>query len=70
MADLQTDIHSIQHLVHTSRTKEEALHRFHSMHGFSLPYDQAQKALNYAMDERFVEKTENVAQILAQKYLR
>jgi len=69
MADFQTDLHSIQHLVHTSRTKEEALHRFHNMHGFSLPYDQAQKALTYVMEERFAEETENVAQALAKKYI-
>lgn len=57
MADFQTDIHSIHHLVHTSRSKEEALDRFHSMQGFSISYDQAQKALKKAMSERFLIKS-------------
>jgi len=70
MADFHTDIHSIHHLVHTSRSKEEALDRFNNMHGFSISYDQAQKALKKAMSERFLAKTENVATVLAQKYLQ
>jgi len=70
MADFYTDIHSIGHLVHHSRSKEEALERFADMQGFSISRDQAQKALDKAIGERFLVKEESVAAVLAKKYLK
>lgn len=67
MADFQTDIHTIQYLVNHSGSKKEALDKFHNTHGFSLSYEQACKALNQAIHDRF-DKTETIASILARKY--
>jgi len=71
MADFYTDIHSIGHLVHHSRSKEEAQERFENMQGFSISRDQAQKALDKALGERFPAKSNTLAsvvQTLANKY--
>jgi len=72
MADFYTDIHSIGHLVHHSRSKEEAQERFENMQGFSISRDQAQKALDKAIGERFpATKTSALASLiqeLAKKY--
>ena len=64
MADFYTDIHSIGHLVHHSRSKEEAQERFENMQGFSISRDQAQKALDKALGERFP-KTSTLASVVA-----
>jgi hypothetical protein len=73
MADFYTDIHSIHYLVHQSRSKEEALKRFGNMQGFSISHDQARKALDKAMGERFLAKSDalaSVVQALANKYTK
>jgi hypothetical protein len=68
MADFQTDIHTIHYLVNQSKSKEEALTRFSNMHGFSITRQQAQQALDKAMGERFLPKTDSIASVLAKKY--
>lgn len=69
MVDFYTDIHSIKHLVHQSKSKEDATQRFHNMQGFSISREQAQKALDSAMSERFLASpTTALVQSLAAKY--
>lgn len=53
MSDFETDLHSIRYIVHNSNSKEEAIRRFQNMHGFSIKRDQAQKAFNHALGEKF-----------------
>lgn len=53
MADLQTDLWSINDLVLHSRSKEEARDRFENMHGFSLSRHAAHLAFNDAVERRF-----------------
>lgn len=57
MADFYTDIHSIQHLVHMSRTEDEAKNKFYNLNGISLNKDQAELAYKDAVKKRFPQKT-------------
>ncbi len=61
MADLHTDIWSINDLVLHSSSKEDARDRFKNMQGFSLSRHAANLAFNDAMKERFKPKAETQA---------
>ena len=64
MSDFETDLHSIKYLVHNSSSKEEAIQRFQNTHGFSIKRDQAQKAFNHELGERFA-KTKTFASFIS-----
>jgi len=53
MADLHTDLWSINDLVLHSRSKKDARDRFEKMHGFSLSRHAAHLAFNDAVKRRF-----------------
>lgn len=64
MADIQTDIQSIQFMVNNSRSKEEAVELFYSMEGVDLPKDVAESILVDSMSKKFnVEKKAVLSQI-------
>lgn len=54
--NFDSDLKSIQYLVHQSRSKKDAIRRFQNTHGFNMPRSQAQKAFNHALGERFSEE--------------
>jgi hypothetical protein len=59
MADFHTDLHSINKLVHHSKSKEGARKKFHNMHGISVPKHTAELMFNDAAEKKFsVEETQ------------
>lgn len=56
MADLHTDVWSINDLVQRAQTKEEATKGFYNLQGISLPYHTANMVFTKAVDKRFNKK--------------
>lgn len=53
MADYHTDVFSIRNLVEITPTREDALHRFHSMHGISIPKETAYSVFHTALEKKY-----------------
>jgi len=70
MADFDTDLQSIKHIVHRSRSEQEAKELFDSMHGFSITRQQADMILNDALRSKYppVQAAVAVTERLAEKY--
>lgn len=55
MSDYE-DIKTIQFIVNTSPNKEEARKRFYATVGFSIPFEDAKRELEYNLTKRFDEQ--------------
>jgi hypothetical protein len=53
MADLHTDIWSINNLVQRAQSRDEATKEFYNLQGVSLPYRTADLVFTKALDTRF-----------------
>jgi len=53
VADLHTDLWSINDLVNRASSQEDATKRFRNMHGFSLSQDAAHLALQDAINRKW-----------------